>query len=122
RPGVDSGGQGHHLDAQINGGMQTGSGAVPDGASLEQGFMSQSGMVSISQDFPFSPDMVSEVKVLTSSYEPQYGASTSGQIMATTKSGTDSFHGAMFEYHRNDKLNATQWGAKKKSLDKENNF
>ena len=39
--------------------------------------MSQSGMVSIFQDFPFSPDMVSEIKVVTSSYEPQYGSSTS---------------------------------------------
>ena len=59
-------------------------------------------MISIFQDFPFSPDMVSEIKVVTSSYEPQYGASTSGQIVATTKSGTDTFHGAVFDYHQND--------------------
>ena len=41
-----------------------------------------------------SPDMVSEVKVLTSNYAPEYGSSTSGQIMAVTKSGGSSFHGA----------------------------
>ena len=40
--------------------------------------MSQGGMVSIFQDFPMSPDMVSEVKVLTSNYAPEYGSSTSG--------------------------------------------
>jgi hypothetical protein len=121
-PGVSTGGRADAFDARINGGMQTGDEAVLDGASMQQGFMSQSGMISISQDFPFSPDMVSEVKVMTSSYEPQYGSSTSGQIMATTKSGSDQFHGALFEYHRTDKLNATQFGSKKKALDKENNY
>ena len=121
-PGVSTGGRADAFDARINGGMQTGDEAVLDGASMQQGFMSQGGMISISQDFPFSPDMVSEVKVLTSSYEPQYGGSTSGQIMATTRSGTDAFHGALFEYHRTDKWNATQFGSKKKPLDKENNY
>jgi hypothetical protein len=121
-PGVSTGGGANPFGARLNGGMQTGDEAVLDGASMQQGHMSQGGMISLFQDFPFSPDMVSEVKVLTSSYEPQYGGSTSGQIMATTKSGTDSFHGALFEYHRNDALNATQYGAKKKALNKQNNF
>jgi carboxypeptidase family protein len=121
-PGVSTGGQANPFGARVNGGMQTGDEAVLDGASMQQGHMSQGGMISLFQDFPFSPDMVSEVKVMTSSYEPQYGGSTSGQIMATTKSGTDSFHGALFEYHRNDRLNATQYGAKKKALNKQNNF
>jgi hypothetical protein len=121
-PGVTTGGQGNPFDARINGGMQTGDEAVLDGASMQQGHMSQSGMVSISQDFPFSPDMVSEVKVLTSSYEPQYGASTSGQIIATTKSGGETFHGSIFEYARRDRFNAARWGATQKALDKEDNF
>ena len=49
-----------------------------------------------------SPDMVSEVKVLTSNYAPEYGASTLGQIMAVTESGGSDFHGAGVRYHRND--------------------
>src|SRR6185295_2438759 len=121
-PGVSSGGQANPFDARINGGMQTGDEAVVDGASMQQGFMSQSGMISIFQDFPFSPDMVSEIKVVSSSYEPQYGASTSGQIVATTKSGTDRFHASLFDYHQNDALNARQWGATDKSPLKKNNF
>src|SRR6266571_4182280 len=110
-PGVSSGGQASPFDARINGGMQSGDEAVVDGASMQQGFMSQSGMISIFQDFPFSPDMVSEIKVVTSSYEPQYGSSTSGQIVATTKSGSDRFHASVFDYHQRDRLNARQWGA-----------
>ena len=52
-----------------------------DGVSMQQGAMSQSGMISINSDFQFSPDMVSEVQVLTSNYEPQYGSTTSGQVV-----------------------------------------
>ena len=110
-PGVSTGGGNNAFDARINGGLQSGDEASLDGVSMQQGFMSQGGMVSIFQDFPMSPDMVSEVKVLTSNYAPEYGSSTSGQIMAVTKSGGSSFHGAGFEFHRDDSLKATQWGA-----------
>ena len=113
-PGVCTGGGNNPFDARINGGLQSGDEASLDGVSMQQGFMSQGGMVSIFQDFPMSPDMVSEVKVLTSNYAPEYGSSTSGQIMAVTKSGGSSFHGAVFEFHRDDALNATQWGATEK--------
>ena len=121
-PGVSSGGGNNPFDARINGGMESGDEAVLDGASMQQGFMSQSGMISIFKDFPFSPDMVSEIKVVSSSYEPQYGSSTSGQIVATTKSGTERFHGSAFDYHQRDGLNAKQWGATDKSLLRKNNF
>src|SRR4029079_633073 len=90
--------------------LQSGDEASLDGVSMQQGFMSQGGMVSIFQDFPMSPDMVSEVKVLTSNYAPEYGSSTSGQIMAVTKSGGSSFHRAAFEFHSDDTLKAKQWG------------
>jgi hypothetical protein len=121
-PGVTSGGTGNPYDAKVNGGMGLGDEAVVDGASMQQGYLSQSGMVSIYQDFPYSPDMVSEVKVVTSSYAPEYGSTTSGQITAVTKSGTDKFHGAVFEYLQNDALNANQWGASEKSPLKKHNF
>ena len=121
-PGVSTGGSANAFDARINGGLQSGDEAVLDGASMQQGFMSQSGMVSIFQDFPFSPDMVSEIKVVSSSYDAQYGSTTGGQIVAITKSGQDRFHGALFEYHQQDSLNANQWGASEKSPLKKNNF
>ena len=121
-PGVSTGGGNNAFDARINGGLQSGDEASLDGVSMQQGFMSQGGMVSIFQDFPMSPDMVSEVKVLTSNYAPEYGSSTSGQIMAVTKSGGSSFHGALFEFHRNDSLKAKQWGAEEKPPFKRNNY
>jgi hypothetical protein len=120
-PGVSTGGGSNAFDARINGGLQSGDEATVDGVSMQQGFMSQGGMVSIFQDFPMSPDMVSEVKVLTSNYAPEYGSSTSGQIMAVTRSGGSSFHGAGFNYHRDDSLLATPWGKEKPTFNR-NNF
>jgi hypothetical protein len=107
-PGVSTGGGNNSYDARINGGMATGDEAIMDGASMQEGFMSQSGMVSFF-DFRMTPDMISEFRVLTSAYEPEYGASTGGQLIATTKSGTSQYHGGAFEYLRNKSLNATQW-------------
>ncbi|MEW5977305.1 MAG: carboxypeptidase-like regulatory domain-containing protein [Acidobacteriota bacterium] len=121
-PGVTTGGQANPFDARINGGVQSGDEAILDGVSLQQGLMSQSGLVSIFQDFPLSPDMVSEVKVLSSNYEPQYGSTTSAQIIATTRSGTSDCHGGVYEYHRNTVLNARQFGADQRPKDIEHDL
>src|SRR6266849_3381583 len=121
-PGISSGGGDQAFQARINGGQESGDEALLDGATMQEGFMSQSGMVSIHQDFQMSPDMVQEVKVLTSSYDAQYGSSTSGQITMISKGGTSEYHGAAFEYARNAALNSKQWGAPKASHDNEHNF
>jgi len=125
-PGISTGGGNQAFQARINGGQESGDEALLDGATMQEGFMSQSGMVSIHQDFQMSPDMVQEVKVLTSSYDPQYGSSTSGQITMVSKGGTSQFHGAMFEYARNKSLNANTWTNnflnKPRPPDNEHNF
>src|SRR6267143_1669474 len=121
-PGISSGGGDQAFQARINGGQESGDEALLDGATMQEGFMSQSGMVSIHQDFQMSPDMVQEVKVITSSYDAQYGSSTSGQITMVSKSGTSSYHGAAFEYAGNAALNAAQWGKSSASHDNKHNF
>ena len=121
-PGVSTGQGNNAFDARINGGLQSGDEASVDGVSMQQGFMSQGGMVSILQDFPMSPDMVSEIKVLTSGYAPEYGSSVGGQIMAVTKSGSSRFHGSGFEFYQDDSITATQWGrSEKPDFNKHNN-
>src|SRR5436305_4193097 len=109
-PGVTTSSGGDAYNARINGGQQSGDEAILDGATLSEGYLNQSGMVAIHTDFPVSPDMISELKVVTSTYEPQYGFTTSGQIVAETKRGGTSFHGSAYAYLRNDGLNAIQWG------------
>ncbi len=107
-PGVNTGTSQQAFNARINGGLKMGDEAIMDGVSMQEGTMSQSGMVAFN-DFPTTPDMVSEVRVLTSSYQPEYGTTTGGEIIVTTKSGTDTFHGGAFEYLRNKDLNALQF-------------
>jgi hypothetical protein len=53
-----------------------------------------------------SIDAINELQVLTSNYGAQYGRSASGTILATTKSGTESFHGDGYFFLRNNHLNA----------------
>jgi Carboxypeptidase regulatory-like domain len=121
-PGVNTGSSGQAFNARINGGLQMGDEAILDGVSMQQGFMNQSGMVSLQGDFQMSPDMVAEVKVVTSNYDAQYGSSTSGQLIVVTKSGGTEYHGALFEYHRNRVLNARPWNASERPFNIQNNF
>jgi hypothetical protein len=53
-----------------------------------------------------SLDSISEVRVMTSNYGAQYGLNGSGTVEVETKSGTNSFHGDLYEYVRNDDFNA----------------
>lgn len=120
-PGVSTGGRNDAFDSRINGGLASGDEAIVDGVSMQQGMMSQTGMISIHGDFQYTPDMVSEVKVLTSNYEPQYGATTSAVIIANTKSGTNEFHGGGYWFHRNTVMNARQFGADSRPVNLQNN-
>ena len=53
-----------------------------------------------------SIDSIAEFSILTGSYQAEYGRSVGGQINMITKSGSDTFHGSGYWYHRNDGLNA----------------
>ena len=53
-----------------------------------------------------SIDSIQEVKVLTSNYSAQYPSAGSGTTLITTKSGTDTYHGSVYEFFRNEALNA----------------
>lgn len=53
-----------------------------------------------------APETIQEFKVQTSLYDATFGRSGGGNIQAVTKSGTNEFHGAAYEYFRNAALNA----------------
>ncbi len=112
-PGVTTGASGNAYNTRIDGGEVSGDEAVVDGATAMEGYMNQSGMVSLETDFGMSPDITSEVTVLTANYGAQYGNTTSGQLIVSTKSGTDHFHGAVYEYLSNAAFNAFQYGVPK---------
>ncbi|HEV2860403.1 MAG TPA: TonB-dependent receptor [Pyrinomonadaceae bacterium] len=53
-----------------------------------------------------APETIQEFKVQTSLYDATFGRSGGGNVQAVTKSGTNEFHGSLYEFFRNDALNA----------------
>jgi hypothetical protein len=58
--------------------------------------------------FP-SIDAIAEFKVVRGQYDPELGRSASGQVNVITKSGTADLHGNLYEFFRNDALNANNY-------------
>src|SRR5215207_3522133 len=56
-----------------------------------------------------SVDAMQEFRIQTSSFAPEFGRTPGGQISIATRSGTNDFHGTLFEYFRNDVLDARDW-------------
>ncbi len=51
-------------------------------------------------------ETVGEIKILSNNNSAEYGGSAGGIIVETTKSGTNQYHGSLYEYLRNDKMDA----------------
>ncbi len=58
-----------------------------------------------------SIDAIQEFKVLTYNYSAQYGTRAGPTVLVTTKSGSNQFHGSVFEFFRNTKLDARSYFA-----------
>src|SRR6266478_49653 len=72
----------------------------------------------------FSPsiDAIQEVKIETANYDAEFGSEAGGHINVVTKSGTNQIHGALYEFLRNDKPNAKEEYAARKSELRRNTF
>ena len=73
-----------------------------------------------------NPDTIQEFKVQTGMYDAEYGRDAGANVDLVTKTGTNSFHGNVFEFWRNDVLNANDFflnenGAPRPAL-KQNQF
>ncbi len=89
----------------INGGTDGGAGSVNyylDGGT-NMGGLRNTGNI------PPNPDAVQEFRVQTNSYGAEYGRFANGVINVLTKSGTNQYHGSVFEFWRNNALNAHAW-------------
>jgi carboxypeptidase family protein/TonB-dependent receptor-like protein len=75
-----------------------------------------------------SVDALQEFRIQTSTYAPEFGRTPGAQISLETRSGTNQLHGALFEYFRNDVLDASNWfngttnPALPKSKERQNDF
>ncbi len=66
-------------------------------------------------------ETVQEMQVLTANYNAEYGRTNGGMIRMVTKSGTSQFHGAAYEYFRNNQLDANTWQRNRSGLEREAN-
>ena len=96
-------------------------GTVGSVAFALDGGTNNDGLSNQNLPLPF-PDALQEFKVETSSLPAQYGYYSSGSVNAVTKSGTNGFHGDLFEFVRNYDFNARNtFDAKRDNL-KRNQF
>jgi len=56
-----------------------------------------------------SPDSIQEFRVLTNTFDAEYGRNSGSIVNVVTKSGTNQFHGNMYEFFRNKVLNASAY-------------
>lgn len=89
----------------VNGSANSGGGTVNyylDGGS------NTNGLRNTGNSLP-NPDAVQEFRVITNSYSAEYGRFAGGVVDVVTKSGTNQWRGSLFEFIRNDALNAGRW-------------
>ncbi|HKF01259.1 MAG TPA: carboxypeptidase-like regulatory domain-containing protein [Candidatus Sulfotelmatobacter sp.] len=67
-------------------------------------------------------DAIQEFKVLTYNYSAEYGERAGPTVLVTTKSGSNQFHGSLFEFFRNTKLDARSYFANTKEKFNLNQF
>ena len=91
----------------INGGTDGGTGSVN---YYLDGGINMTNLRNTGNILP-NPDAIQEFKVQTNSYNAEYGRYASGIINVITKSGTNQFHGSVFEFLRNTVFNANEWGS-----------
>src|SRR5262249_23670300 len=63
-----------------------------------------------------------EFKVQASNMSAEFGRATGGLVNATTKTGTNEFHGTLYEFLRNDVLDSKGWDVDEKAPLKRNQF
>ncbi len=92
-------------DVQINGSIDGGN---PEVAFYLDGGNNITGMRNYGNPAP-NPDALEEFRVETSAFGAQYGQFSAAVITVITKSGTNKFHGGLFEFNRNTDFNAYPW-------------
>jgi hypothetical protein len=95
-------GSGETYEVKMAGGMQTQNGVLTDGGESRAPIYTES-------SFTLPIESVSEFRVDTATYPAEYGRAAGGVVNLVTKSGTNQYHGVVYEFLRNDHLNANSW-------------
>jgi len=99
----------------VNGQRETANAFLVNGGDVSEGRNLGAGLVP-------NLDSVEEFRLITNSFDAEYGKFSGAVMNAITKSGTNGFHGDAFEFLRNDKLDARNYFAPAKSELRRNQF
>jgi Carboxypeptidase regulatory-like domain/TonB dependent receptor len=98
------------VDVNANGGMVTNNSYEMNGLDVTNIQKGQTGGVLSEGNISIpSPDAIEEFRVQTSQYDASYGNGSGANVDVITKSGTNRFHGDVFEFNRNNVFNANDY-------------
>src|SRR5262249_54174804 len=96
----------------VNGARSDQSNITLDGVDVND----QSRGYAFTSVLPVTLDSVQEFRVTTTNYNADQGQGSGAQVALVTKSGTNSFHGSLYEYHRNTITSANDYFVKRAEL------
>ncbi|HET6180426.1 MAG TPA: carboxypeptidase regulatory-like domain-containing protein [Candidatus Sulfotelmatobacter sp.] len=96
-------------DSGYGGGSFTIAGGRADAVSYVLDGGTNNSVTGNSVVFDPNPDTIAEFRILSNNYTAEYGRNGGGTISVVTKSGTNDFHGSLFDYLRNDAFNANDF-------------
>jgi TPR repeat len=88
---------------KLNGGQQAGTDILVDGATIE--FAS----ANLQMNYGVSVEAVQEFKVVTNTFDAEFGRMGGGIVNLTTKAGSNGLHGSVYDMLRNKALDANSW-------------
>ena len=88
----------------VNGGRLGSNGFMVNGADAQEGVHNGAAIIP-------NLDSISEFRIITNNFNAEYGNFSGGQINVVTKSGTNQFHGALFDFLRNTDFDAANFFA-----------
>ncbi len=99
----------------VSGQRETANGFTVNGNSAQEDFNMGAAIVP-------NLDSILEFRVLTSNFDAEYGNFSGGQVLVTTKSGTNDLHGSAFEFLRNTDLDARNYFSPERAKFDRNQF
>jgi len=102
-------------NVSVSGQRETANGFVVNGSTVQEDFNMGAAIVP-------NLDSIREFRVLTSNFDAEYGNFSGGQVLVTTKSGTNQLHGSAFEFLRNTDLDARNYLASDRARYDRNQF
>ncbi len=126
QPGVAPETSGEYAPISPSGSLNAGGLSVSGQRETANGFMVNGGNVNegVNQTTAVVPnlDSIAEFRIITNNFDAEYGNYSGGQINAITKSGTNDLHGEVFEFLRNDDLDARNYFSSIRGAFKQNQF